>query len=172
MWVFGYGSLMWDKWEEDHDYRRHSIAELQGFQRTFNKASTKNWGTKDMPCPTLNLEANPSASCKGVAFEFGDDKRDRLLRYLKEREGEDFELQEHQIRLKDGESIVAVVPIYVGKNRLSEIDLANSAAIVRAAKGERGVCFDYVRSVFDALSKLGIEDPAVTRFWQAIQESV
>ena len=72
MWVFGYGSLMADEWEERYACVRRTIATLRGFRRTFTKASTKNWGSKEVPCPTLNLEKVENAECWGVAFHFPD----------------------------------------------------------------------------------------------------
>jgi len=55
MWVFGYGSLMWDGWENSYGCLRKSIAVLNSCRRTFNKASMKNRGSKKAPCPTLSL---------------------------------------------------------------------------------------------------------------------
>jgi hypothetical protein len=37
---------MWDGWETAHSCTRRLLAELRGYQRIFNKASTTNWGTK------------------------------------------------------------------------------------------------------------------------------
>ena len=59
VWVFGYDSLMWDNWETGHGCLRHVVAVFPGFRRTFNKASVNHWGTKDKPCPTFNLAADP-----------------------------------------------------------------------------------------------------------------
>ena len=73
MWVFGYGSLMWDGWEKGFGCLRRSVVTLQGYGRTFNKASMKNRGTKHAPCPTLNLEKIEVGTCKGMAFEFPHD---------------------------------------------------------------------------------------------------
>jgi cation transport protein ChaC len=41
-WIFGYGSLMWDGWEEKFGCEERQVAELPGHVRTFNKASVKN----------------------------------------------------------------------------------------------------------------------------------
>jgi len=65
MWIFGYGSLMGDGWEEAFGCLRRTIAVLDGYRRTFNKASTKNWGSKEAPCPTLGLEEIEGGVCKG-----------------------------------------------------------------------------------------------------------
>ncbi|MBI4005371.1 MAG: gamma-glutamylcyclotransferase [Gammaproteobacteria bacterium] len=86
MWVFGYGSLMWDKWHDDLECQSKKIGILRDYRRIFNKASTKNWGTKDNPGPTLNLIKENKSSCKGVLFQFADGKKDLVLNRLKERE--------------------------------------------------------------------------------------
>lgn len=72
MWIFGYGSLMWDNWESSYGCSRKCIALLKGYRRTFNKASTQNRGTRKAPCPTLNLENDATGTCKGIAFELPD----------------------------------------------------------------------------------------------------
>jgi glutathione-specific gamma-glutamylcyclotransferase len=90
MWVFGYGSLMWDGWENSYGCVRKCVAVLNGYRRTFNKASTKNRGSKKAPCPTLNLEKDVAGSCKGMAFEFPDAQAGGVLAYLATREGKDF----------------------------------------------------------------------------------
>lgn len=87
MWVFGYGSLMWDGWEAQHRCTRRERASLPGFHLDFNKASRENWGTRDQPCPTLGLDADADARCEGLAFELPDAERDRAVDYLKRREG-------------------------------------------------------------------------------------
>jgi cation transport regulator ChaC len=45
MWVFGYGSLMWDGWEQALGGQRVDGAVLPDYGRSFNKKSTRNWGT-------------------------------------------------------------------------------------------------------------------------------
>ena len=56
MWVFGYGSLMWGSWETKFQGTNQGKARLRGYHRAFNKKSTRNWGMRDAPCPTLGLE--------------------------------------------------------------------------------------------------------------------
>src|SRR6185295_17841577 len=116
MWVFGYGSLMWDGWEVARGCTRRTAAQLRGYCRTFNKASIRNWGTKETPCPTLNLQAVEFEVCQGVAFEFLDLQESEILHYLILREGRGFELDELPINLDDKVEVWAHVPIYRGKN--------------------------------------------------------
>ncbi|RVQ67534.1 hypothetical protein EKN06_06125 [Croceicoccus ponticola] len=44
MWVFGYGSLMWDNWQTSYGGANGVLATLKGYERSFNKASKVNWG--------------------------------------------------------------------------------------------------------------------------------
>jgi glutathione-specific gamma-glutamylcyclotransferase len=169
VWVFGYGSLMWDNWERDYDCVRRVIATLPGFRRAFNKASVKNWGTKEHPGPTLNLAADDSASCTGVAFEFPEDNRNKVLADLKRREGKGFEFKEQRIQLQDGEWVDALVPIYTGPNTLTGRTAGELAEMARVAAGTHGVGIDYVRNVAVKLAQSGIKDPAVEDFLAAIQ---
>lgn len=56
MRVFGYGSLIWDDWENEYEGKRFDKARLTNYRTAFNKKSTRNWGTPQNPGPTLGLE--------------------------------------------------------------------------------------------------------------------
>jgi len=169
MWVFGYGSLMWDNWENGYACSRKCIALLRGYRRTFNKASTHNRGTKKAPCPTLNLEKEAAGTCKGMAFAFPDERRGDVLAYLGKREGADFQLELLSVRLDDDTEVQVHVPVYRGKNLISSAGLKEKAAMVRKAMGTESSCEDYVKDIAELLSKLKIDDPAVTVLWQELQ---
>ena len=64
MRVFGYGSLMWDGWEEKFNGKRQDQARLDHYHRAFNKKSTQNWGTSGKPGPTLGLEPQQGSQHK------------------------------------------------------------------------------------------------------------
>ncbi len=82
IWVFGYGSLMWDNWEEKFGGNKHPRAVLHGYSRAFNKKSVKNWGSSEIPGPTLGLEEEDDAQCVGIAFEFPKKRKGRYPRIL------------------------------------------------------------------------------------------
>jgi glutathione-specific gamma-glutamylcyclotransferase len=169
MWVFGYGSLVWDAWETEIGCLRKVAAELPGFRRTFQKASVKNWGSAQSPCPTLNLIADPTRICKGIAFEFPEEKRESVINYLQRREGKGFLFQQAEIRLENGDAVKAIVAIYSGNKVLSRKSSDELVSMARRAEGANGKCVDYVRNIAIKLGELGIADPDVDEFWRSVK---
>lgn len=169
MWIFGYGSLMWDHWEEEFGCTARGVAELHGYQRVFNKASIKNWGTRQCPCPTLNLEAAEDALCVGIAFEFPEDKVAGVRAFLAKREGKNFDLYALEVQVRALGVVHAMVPLYTGKNVLAFPTKDAFATAVTTAFGEVGACSDYLSGVRDHLAGLGIEDPAVATVADILQ---
>jgi cation transport protein ChaC len=169
MWIFGYGSLMWDGWEENRACLRHARAALPGYARIFNKASTHNWGTASNPGPTLNLVAGDSF-CEGVAFEFDETARAAIVAYLNKREGKGFVLKELPAVLHDGGAISALVPLYKGRDIIRAKGVADIAAMAQRASGKSGSCSSYIEGVAAHLVKLGIADQAVSEMHRALSE--
>ena len=139
MWVFGYGSLMWDGWQVGHGCIRRARAELHGYRRVFNKASVSNWGSKKCPCPTLNLTKSNSAHCQGMAFEFPDERKPGVLKYLTKREGPSFVLRPLPAQLESGVKITPLVPLYEGKNLICPTSIEQIAKDGSSSNGERWV---------------------------------
>jgi cation transport protein ChaC len=169
MWVFGYGSLMWDGWEETQGCVRRTRADLSGYRRVFNKASVRNWGTKEFPGPTLNLIKSDSAHCCGMAFEFPNEREQEIRTYLAKREGKGFALRQLPAKLIAGDGITAIVPIYEGNNLIHADRVEQISDMVRQASGKDGRCICYVKGIAAELHRLGIDDPAVSDLWQALR---
>ena len=170
MWVFGYGSLMWDEWEKSQGCLRRLSAELAGYRRVFNKASVKYWGSNQNPGPTLNLERSESRSCRGLAFEFPYGQRAKLLKYLRDREL-GFELRDLQVTVESVGDVEAMTPIYNGKHLLTSVSLSETASAVLRARGTKGTCSSYVQNIAQELVKLDIDDPAVAELSRAVREA-
>ena len=65
LWVFGYGSLMWDPAIHFTELRR---AELPGHGRRFCYRTLMGRGTPDRPALMLSLEAAAGNNCHGLVF--------------------------------------------------------------------------------------------------------
>jgi len=169
MWFFGYGSLMWDGWEATRGCIRRARAGLSGYRRVFNKASVRNWGTKEFPAPTLNLIKSDSAHCYGMAFEFPDECEQEIREYLVKREGKSFALRQIPAQLENGDEITAIVPIYEGNNLIHADRIAILVEMILQASGKDGKCIFYLKGLTEELHRLGIDDPAVSDLWQALR---
>jgi cation transport protein ChaC len=171
MWIFSYGSLMSDGWESAFAAMQRLWADLPGYRRTFNKKSVRNWGTKQAPGLTLNLERD-TATCRGVAFEFDDHASIELLTHLKKREACDPTMVQ-LVLVDSGAKVEALTYIYGGKNILApDVTSQQKAAMVLKATGESGTGCDYVRRTFEDLQSIGIDDPAVTELWEAVNAAL
>lgn len=169
MWIFGYGSLIWDDWEKDFSCTRRLTAELHGYRRTFNKLSIKNWGTKSNPGPTLNLELADRGICTGIAFEFPDEQSMDVQSYLAAREGKGFVYKSRTVVVAELGERSVLVSFYAGKNLVSTSTVRQLADQIVNATGTSGNCYDYVRDIHSELSKLGIDDPVVSEVWNAVK---
>ncbi len=170
MWLFGYGSLMWDGWEDAYGCRTRTPADLDGHARVFNKKSLERWGTHDRPGLTLNLarHGTPSVSCRGVAFEFDDAARTDIEAYLSHRET--CAATEVSLRLPDTTEVSALTYIYDGPRLIEAgLPLAERAAMILAAAGIAGSSYDYIKGVRAHLAALGVTDPEVDELWAAVE---
>jgi cation transport protein ChaC len=152
---------MGDGWEVGRGCTRRTRAELRGYQRAFNKASVRNWGTEAHPCPTLNIVKAEAATCRGIAFEFPEPKAHNVRDYLIEREGKAFALRPLPIILDDSGAATAMVPVYEGKNIIAPRDLQVLEQMIRGARGTDGSGIEYVQRVASELKRAGIDDPVV-----------
>jgi len=161
---------MWDGWEKEHGSTKNARASLAGFERDFNKASTKNWGSPTDRGPTLGLRRSSTGKCEGLAFELPDEARLQVMDTLERREGESFGLEEKDIELESGERVKALVPVndtskatYIGN-----LTLAERTRMAKCAQGSNGTCASYVKGIHDKLTELGISDQVVRDFWSEL----
>lgn len=169
MWIFGYGSLMWDGWESGFDGDEQSVATITGYRRVLNKASVRNWGSNSAPAPTLNLETSAGASCTGKAFHIPSNREADALAYLRRREGADFNFVDTAAHLADDRSVSIKVALYAGRNLVSFATQAELVAKIAAAEGTSGRATDYVFNLVDQLEAMNVQDPYLTSIAVALR---
>lgn len=162
-WVFVYGSLLSDL-EDKFDVEEKAIGVLQGYQRNFNKRSTRNWGTSRSPGPVLGLE--PGGECTGIAFQIAEDCIDEVVDWIDRREGDSYCKHPKDIQLEDGGDVTASVWIndrtrntYIGDKSLEE-----RAKMAINASGKKGSAKQYALDIWKELQNLDIEDPHVEKY--------
>ncbi len=159
MWVFGYGSLVWNP---GFEVREKVIATLPGYHRSFCMRSVHHRGTHERPGLVLALDEDGKATCQGVALAVHDGAEAATLDYLRERELISSAYLEKflEIRLADGRHVEAVTYVvdphhvqYCGGLALEE-----QARIISQATGGRGPNDEYLYNTASHLSELGIHD--------------
>lgn len=159
LWVFGYGSLMWNP---GFTWVDRVPATLPGFARTFCMRSIHHRGTVDAPGLVLALDPSPDASCRGLAFRIPEGEEGGTLQYLREREliSSAYVEETHLLTLDDGRQIAALTYVVDTKHvqYCGGLDLETQARIIAAAVGGRGPNTEYLWNTVTHLRDLGIYD--------------
>lgn len=159
MWVFGYGSLVWNP---GFPVDERVIATLPDYHRSFCMRSIHHRGTQEAPGLVLALDAMEGARCHGVALSVVPGHEDQTLAYLRERELVSAAYLERMldIELADGRVVEAVTyvidPDHV--QYCGGLDLKEQARIIAQAVGGRGPNAEYLYNTADHLHELGIRD--------------
>ncbi len=157
LWVFGYGSLMWDP---GFSYEESRPARIFGFHRRLCLWSNQYRGTPEKPGLVLGLASG--GSCNGMAFRLHDENRNPQLDYLYERE-----------MITDAYQPV-IKPAYLGDNRVvtaltfisrtehpqfaPEMSVEQTVQVVKQAIGPNGTNIDYIINTVAHLDSMGIRD--------------
>jgi cation transport protein ChaC len=157
IWVFAYGSLIWNPLL---DYAERRPATLGGWHRSFCLRMVAGRGSADMPGRMLALE--PGGSTQGMAFRLDATKAMAELRvmWVREMVAGSYRPIWARIALAGGGSAMAIVfvadteqPQYRADSSVGAI-----AGMVGTASGTFGGNADYVFQLELALRELGAED--------------
>lgn len=160
LWVFGYGSLVWDP---GFPVAEAVPARLKGWHRAFCMRSIHHRGTAEAPGLVLALDAAEGAHCDGVALCVAAGAEAATLDGLRERELISSAYRERlmSVTLKDGRTATALCyviardhPQYCGG-----LALEDQAQIIAVARGGRGPNRDYLWNTAAHLRELDLADP-------------
>jgi len=170
LWVFGYGSLIW---QPGFAFTDRHIARLDGFERTFCMRSIDHRGSVADPGLVLALDRAAGAFCDGVAFHVAPDAADATLAYLREREliSAAYLEQIHTINLRDAQSVQAVCYVVDPDHAqyCGGLELAEQAEIIARSVGGRGPNSEYLFNTAQHLRELGLDDTGLE--WLAARVS-
>ncbi len=158
IWVFGFGSLMWNP-GFDHD--RSHPAVLDGYQRKFHIWTAMARGTPECPGLGLCLEAGVG-DCRGIAFRMLPEVRDAAFAYLWDREMVSGIYQPAwvPIVLDDGEALTALTFVVNRDHQqyAGPMPPERMAEVMENAAGKYGRCRDYLANTVAELAGLGVPD--------------
>jgi cation transport protein ChaC len=157
IWVFGYGSLVWNPL---FDYVERRCASLHGYHRRFCLWSIGSRGTPE--CPGLVLGLDRGGACRGVVFRIprAAASRELLLLWRREMVVGAYEPRWTTVRDAAGREIRAIAFVvrrehasYAG--RLPAQRVAETMSVARGALGPSS---EYLRCTVEALAAHGIRD--------------
>ncbi len=173
LWVFGYGSLMWNPGFE-HDAR--AIARLSGYARTFCMRSIHHRGTPEHPGLVLALDAVPGAACDGLVFRVTPGSEAQTLADLRERELISSAYLEKilPVDIVGGPRVQALTFVVDREHAqyCGGLTLAEQADVITSAVGGRGANTDYLYSTTEHLAELGIRDPDLEWLAERVRQIV
>ena len=159
LWVFGYGSLLWNP---GFTPARSVRARLHGYHRSFCMLSIHHRGTVEDPGLVLALDRRDGGQCTGVAFEVAENEEDAVLQMLRDRELISSAYYEDTVDLvcDAGRPIRALAYIInAGHEQYCQFDLERQAQMIAFAVGGRGPNTEYLYNTADHLRQLAIKDP-------------
>lgn len=160
LWVFGYGSLLWNPGFPVADRR---LARLDGWHRSFCMRSIHHRGTETEPGLVLALDSMPGASCHGLALRAETGTEADTLAYLREREliSSAYLETEVEVTFEDGPGVQTVLAYVIDPEHVQYcggLPLEDQAEIIASARGGMGPNDEYLFNTAAHLAELGIED--------------
>ncbi|HET7598337.1 MAG TPA: gamma-glutamylcyclotransferase [Burkholderiales bacterium] len=168
VWVFGYGSLMWNP--AFHFVERRT-ARIHGFHRQFCLWSRGGRGSPQYPGLMLSLERG--GSCTGVAYRIAPEAAVTELDVLWRREMASRSYRPVWVNLHMPQGIELALAFAV--NRAHEryvpgLDTETIARYLATGRGTNGDCCDYLFDTVDHLRELGIRDRRMEALEQRVRE--
>lgn len=159
LWVFGYGSLLWNPGFPVAETR---IARLDDWHRSFCMSSIHHRGTEDDPGLVLALDASDGQCCDGLALRAEPGTEDATIAYLREREliSSAYIETRQTVHFHDGGTQNDVLTYVINRDHVQycQLSLAEQAAIIAGAVGGRGPNDEYLYNTAAHLTELGIGD--------------
>lgn len=167
LWVFGYGSLMWDP---GFDHLRSAPALLRGYHRAFCVHSVRYRGTP--ACPGLVLGLDRGGACRGMAFLVADKDVSRALECLWAREMPRFAYRPRLVPIEvDGAKVPALTFLanHGHESYAGRLEVERIAHTIAKCSGANGPNIDYLANTLRHLDELGIREHKLHRLLLAVK---
>jgi len=171
IWVFGYGSLIFNP---VMDYVDRARGRIYGHHRRFCLWTRLGRGSPD--CPGLVLALDRGGSCTGIAYRLNPDVAIAELDLLWRREMVTLAyraswLTFHPDGHKDGagKRAISFVSRPERENFAGPMTLDQEADVIASASGFIGPCRDYLFDTVKALEADGISDPHLKKLQRAVE---
>ncbi len=155
IWIFGYGSLMWDP---GFEFVERWPALLRGYHRAFCIYSHLYRGTPERPGLVLGLDRG--GSCRGMAYRVAAENRQAVLDYLHEREMLHYVYLPREVPVALPHRRVMALAYIADRahGRYARLSLEETARHILQGRGNRGDNRSYLENTVRHLDELGLPD--------------
>lgn len=167
LWVFGYGSLMWDP---GFPYLKREPALVHGYHRALCIYSNRWRGTPEQPGLVLGLDRG--GTCRGIAYLVAASDVAATIRELWAREmrRQVYKVRLLRARMGDGEAgAFAFVADPAHPGYAGGLTIERTAQMVATCCGARGPNIEYLTRTLDHLAELGVQDHNLLRVMEAVR---
>lgn len=160
VWVFGYGSLIWNP---GFDHMERARARIDGHARRFWQASHDHRGTAVSPGRVVTLVPLAQHSCEGMAYRLHRTSAFEVLSLLDKREQDGYERVMIDTHLADGRQVASITWIATAGNPswAGESPLTEMAFQIAERRGPSGTNAHYLLTLAEHLDQMDIADAHV-----------
>ena len=167
VWVFGYGSLMWNP---DFKLVEKRTGDLKGYHRSLCLKSIVYRGTPNYHGLVFGLDIGNS--CQGMVYKIAEENIQSEMQKIWEREmfAETYIPTWVNVRTKHG--YVSAVTFVINRKHehyIPNLKLEDIAERVVRAEGTCGSCHDYVQNTVKSLHHLGLRDHSLEKLINLIE---
>ncbi len=168
LWVFGYGSLMWDPAMEFAEVRR---ARTSAYSRSFCLWDEGGRGTPRQPGLMLAIDEGPG--CEGLAFRISAEKLDHETFVLFRREMIAGAYRPTWLTVETAVGEINALSFAANRDHeriVPGIPLDDQAQMISVAEGHLGTNFAYLSDTYSHLAHLGVDDPYITDLYARVKD--
>ena len=168
LWVYAYGSLMWDP---GFHYAEIRQADLHGYQRRFTYRATMGRGSPEHPGLMLTLESRPGC-CRGLAFRVAAECVDAESEILWRREMLRGGYCPTLLPVDTPQGTITALVFAANTEHpehIGEMPLQKTATWIARASGVLGTNRHYIEQVAVQLATLGIGDEYIEQLLDEVR---
>jgi cation transport protein ChaC len=161
VWVFGYGSLMWNP---TFVFVESAVGVIRGWHRSF--CLWMEMGRGSVANPGLMLALDRGGTCRGIAFRIPAREVSSELLLIWRREMFGTAYRARWVHVNIAGTIVPAITFVVNRAHpryAGKVSDADAAAHISTAVGPLGSCMSYLDNTMAHLRELGVRDRGLQR---------
>jgi len=168
LWVFGYGSLLWNP---AFHYTDCQPARLYGYRRRFCLKASIGRGSPEKP--GLMLALDKGGSCNGRAFYIAAEaiESETEILWMREMISGSYDAKTVSMALPD--RTITGLTFIMNRSHpryISDLDLQSTARFLASGEGHLGTCRDYLNNTVAHLEEMNVRDQYLHQLQRKIKE--